>query len=115
MDTLTQSTDNSGQHAPEGDAYLRGYLAGIRDGRKNGPCPPWCVVDHTDPHEGADAHYSATDMTAYIGTGLDATAAVTSVRIALDDDHDVLLDPDEAIAHAYRILGLALAAKASTR
>lgn len=73
------------------------------------PCPahPWCIVDHTDPHEGADYHYSDLIPVGPLALRLDqGTAGATAVEIVTEHADGDILDLDRVDALMARLADL---------
>lgn len=124
MSSIANTADNSSER-PDLDATMHAALAA---GRARHKALAVRAAETTLLHEPDRTHTIATYAAellaptpdalawdAHIGTGLDTSDGIASVKLAFDDEHFALLDPDEAFRLATRVLGLALTAKAAER
>ena len=71
------------------------------------PCPPWCVIDHTDWHEDGDYHFGEGYTAGPVWMTLDINSADTvSIEINLPGGASEKLDLDEVDALIARLTEL---------
>lgn len=77
------------------------------------PCPPWCKVNHTDPHEDGNYHYSDLIDAGPVALRLDTdTSGRTTLEIVTShaDGDGLTLDDLDALQARLADLRPALAA-----
>lgn len=79
------------------------------------PCPPWCAVDHTNPNEGSDYHYSNGITTGPVTLRLDTnTRNVTTLELVTKHADGDFLTLDSLDALIARLIDLRPALVAAT-
>lgn len=64
------------------------------------PCPPWCVIDHTDWREDGDYHYSAPTTAGPVDLNLDIDStdtATIALRTPVGPGENLDLDEVDAL------------------
>lgn len=95
------SPADSGQDATDARNALaaRMYALGLAAAAATGcPAHDWCVVNHSDPHEGDDYHYSQLAWTGPIQHGVEILSNGTPVAAIGNGSEPEYLDADETAA-----------------